>query len=357
MQIKPVAVIFIVMTLFCSFGISMDIDTTHKFIPDSLIKEMLDKIDNGKYGKHEFHSILIQIDGELICEEYFNDYSKDIVHSTASVQKSILSIMIGIAIDKGYIKDEYQKVLDYFPEYSDIKNIDDRKKALTIKDLLTCSAGFQWTEEPDFRNLTHSDSEDWIKSILDLPMIYNPGEKFNYSTAMRVILSGIIKKATSMNTLEFGKKYLFEPLSIDNYEWLLSPPNYIPKGGDWVSFRPIDLLKFGQLYLNKGIYLNDTIVSKEWVEKSTSNQIKIDDQNNYGYQWWIFGDKYPAQKMLDIKDGFQAKGAGNQFIWVIPHLKLVAVTTGGKNGLPDYSEGLLWDSIIPIALKYIDKNK
>ena len=130
--------------------------------------------------------------------------------------------MIGIAIDKGFIRDEYQKILDYFPEFSDIKNLDDRKRALTIKDLLICSAGFQWTDETDFNKLTNSDSKDWIKSILDLPMTDNPGKTFNYSTAMRVILSGIIKKTTGMNTLEFGEKYLFEPLDIDKFEWLLS---------------------------------------------------------------------------------------------------------------------------------------
>lgn len=356
MQIRKAAAIFI-LTFFSLLSMSMDIDTSNVSMTDSLINDMIDKIENGRYGKHEFNSVLIQINGKLICEEYFNGYSRDAIHFTASVQKSILSIMIGIAIDKGFIRDEYQKILDYFPEFSDIKNLDDRKRALTIKDLLICSAGFQWTDETDFNKLTNSDSKDWIKSILDLPMTDNPGKTFNYSTAMRVILSGIIKKTTGMNTLEFGEKYLFEPLDIDKFEWLLSPPNDIPKGGDWVSFRPIDLLKFGQLYLNNGIYENDTIVSKEWIRKSTTNQIKVSEQDNYGYQWWVFGNEYPAQRLLNVKDGFHAKGAGGQFIWVIPHLKLVVVTTGRKNGLPDYSEGLLWDSILPIVKEYIDDNE
>lgn len=137
----------------------------------------------------------------------------------------------------------------------------------------------------------------------------------------------------------------------------LLPPNNVPGGGAEVKFRPIDFAKFGQLYLNNGIYKNDTIVSKEWIRKSTTNQIKIDDHNNYGYQWWIFGEDYPATKLLKTNDGFHAKGAQNQFIWVIPHLKLVAVINGVRNGQPDYSEGILWDSILPIVFEYIKGKK
>lgn len=309
-----------------------------------ILKELVDQIENGKYGTVD--SVLIQLDGELVFERYFNDFDRDKLHFIASVNKSILSASIGIARDQGKIKSIKEKVLDFFPEYKDVKNLDERKRNITLKDLLTMSSGLSWEgDNIDMPKII--ESEDWIKSVLDLPMDHDPGTYFNYCTGHRYLTDGILQKTTGLNAKEFAIKYILTPLGITNYYWKTYEPNNIARSGGDFRFRPIDLLKFGQLYLNEGKWNDKCLIPKEWVKLSTSAHIKANERNDYGFQWWHPNKDHPVSMLTGENDAYYASGAGGQKIWIVPHLNLVAVSTARNRKQENTS--ILWDYIIRFA--------
>ena len=162
----------------------------------TLLAEMMQKIINGTYPN--VHSVLIIKDGKLVFEEYFYEYTKDSVQEMRSATKSIVSALTGIAIDKGYIKSKYEKVLSYFPEYT-LNNMSDAKKRITIENLLTQQTGLDCdisNEKSVGNEITMDYSDDWVKFTLDLPMIDTPGGKGMYCSGNPVTLGRIIEKAT-----------------------------------------------------------------------------------------------------------------------------------------------------------------
>lgn len=313
-------------------------------LQNEILKELVVEIENGKYG--EVHSVLIQVDGELVFEYYFHGYGRDTLHSIASVNKSFLSASIGIAIDQEKIKSIENKVLDFFPEYTNIKNLDGRKRNITLKDLLTMSSGLSWERDSvDMPDLI--DSDDWIKHMLDLPMDFDPGTAFKYCTGHRTLLDGILQKTTGLNAKDFSIKHILTPLDITDYYWKTYEPHHIAISGVDFRFRPIDLIKFGQLFLNEGIWKNKQIISKEWIKLSTSSQIKVDNVRNYGFQWWQPSENHPLNSLIKKNDIFYASGAGGQKIWIVPHLNLVAVSTASNSRGENMA--ILWDYILKFA--------
>jgi len=317
----------------------------NKAIPqDEILKELVDQIENGKYDK--VHSILIQLDGELIFERYFQGFDRDKLHFIASAHKTMISASIGVAIDQGKIKSIDEKVLDFFPGYKDIKNLDDRKRNITLKDLLTMSSGLSW--EGDNINMPKLlESDDWIKYILDLPMSHYPGTFFQYCTGHRILLDGILQNTTGLSAKEFAITYILTPLEITDYYWKTYKQDIAIHGGD-IRFRPIDLITFGQLYLNEGIWNDKRIISKEWIKLSISAHTKVNDRFNYGFQWWLLHKNNPVCTTIKENDVFIAIGAGGQIIWIVPHLELVAVLTAAGNS-PQESSTIFWDYIVRFA--------
>ena len=250
---------------------------------------------------------------EIVYNDNWNNYkTTDNVH-IASVTKSIISILIGIAIDKGMIESVNQKVLDFFPDYV-TKRGEKTIQDVTLYNLLTMTAPYKCKSEPWTKVCT---SEDWTNAILDLLGGKNgiTGE-FKYLSLGIHILSTIITKVSNMTTLEFANKYLFEPLNIkERKEFIVKNKDEhidfvtskLPKENGWfcdnkgivtagfgLCLSAEDLSKIGQMSLNKGIYNNKQIVSSKWIEQMTTPYIKCDEKfafMQYGYLWWIIDDK------------------------------------------------------------------
>lgn len=224
---------------------------------------------------------------EIVYNDTWNSYkTTDNVH-IASVTKSIISILIGIAIDKGMIENVNQKVLDFFPDYV-IKRGEKTIQEITLYNLLTMTAPYKYKSEPWTKVCT---SEDWTKSVLDLLGGRNgiTGE-FKYSTLGIHILSTIITKVSNMTTLEFANKYLFKPLGIKERN------NYIVKNKEeHISFVTSKLPKENGWFCdNKGIYNDKQIVSSKWIEQITTPYIKCDEKFSFmqhGYLWWVIDEK------------------------------------------------------------------
>jgi CubicO group peptidase (beta-lactamase class C family) len=222
----------------------------------ALLKQMLDEV---KTENHAVDSILVVRNGYIVWEEYPNDmlYDRNVPHVLYSATKSVMSALVGIAISKGYIKSVDQKVVDFFPDKT-IANLDERKRNITVENLLMMTAGFEWNEisygYSDPRNSVAQamSSGDYVQYVLDRPMAYQPGETFVYNTGNTQVLSAIITKATGLSTDAFAQKYLFEPIGITSSYWNKDAQD-IPLGGSGLELTPRDAAKFGYLFLNNGV--------------------------------------------------------------------------------------------------------
>ncbi len=267
------------------------------------------------------NSFLIVKNGYLVVEEYYNGYDQNSLHNIYSCTKSVMSALIGIAIDKKHIKSVHEKVLDFFPDY-EFKNVNDRKKEITLEHLLTMTAGLKFDElyipYTDFENpfIQMINADDWIKFVLDKPMVYDPGTVFNYSSGNSHVLSAILQRATGTTSLDYAVNHLFSPLGIsaDDIEWETDPQG-VYVGGSWLSMRSRDMAKFGLLYLHKGIWNGRRIVPEEWVIKSTEPLVTLDYDVDYGYHWWV-GDTM-----------VYAQGYMGQFIYLLEDVDMVVVFT------------------------------
>ena len=217
-------------------------------------------------SKPYINSLVIIKNGYLVKEEYFNGGDRNTLDLTYSVTKSIISALIGIAIDKGYIKGLDQKIMDFYPEYN-TPNLDSRKKDITIRHILTMQAGFDHENNISKKMIS---APNMIKAIINSELKFDPGTDYLYSTSGSHLLSGIITKATQMSTKDFAIKYLFKPLDIKSVIWT-TDQNGIYTGGAGLFLTPRDMARFGYLYLQKGQLNEQQIISAEWIKISTQN--------------------------------------------------------------------------------------
>jgi len=274
----------------------------------------------------DIHNVLIIKNGYIVAEQYYSEYTYDSLHAINSCTKSITSALIGIAVDEGYIESVNEKMIDYFPDY-EIENLTEDKQNITVENLLTMSAGFEWYEMEypygDDRNSFYQwvRSDDRIQFVLDLPLTTIPGKEFNYNTGISHILSAIIQRTTGTRTDLFANEHLFEPLGIINYNWFIDL-NGIATGGHGLRLYPRDMAKIGYLYLKHGEWDGEQIISENWIDESSTAHIqrKYIPEFHYGYHWWVKPDSY-----------YTAVGAYGQWIYVIPDYDLVIVFTNNLN--------------------------
>ncbi|MEN8227306.1 MAG: serine hydrolase [Bacteroidota bacterium] len=271
----------------------------------------------------DIHSVLIVKDGYIIAEQYYSeDYSADSLHHIASCTKSITSALLGIAMEKGFLQNVDQHMIDFFPEY-EVQNLSEAKESITLEHMLTMSAGLEWYEMEYPYGDDRNTYRQWINQgggvqfVLDRPMIAVPGEEYSYNTGASHVLSGILQKVTGARTDSFALEYLFTPIGIDNYYWPVDGGG-IAYGGSSMRLTPRDMARFGYLYLKNGIWDGARIIPENWVEQSQQKHIarKYIEDYYYGYHWWV-----------SDKNSFSAMGYGGQWITVIPEHNLVVVFT------------------------------
>lgn len=285
------------------------------------------------------HSLLIVRNGYLVTEAYWQPYDQTTYHQMASVTKSVTGILVGIAIDKGYIKSADQPLLDFFPERT-VANLDAKKQAITLEHLLSLTPGLSCMDRLGSDQAVQQ-SKDWVQYMLDLPMSDAPGTRFNYCTGALHLLSAVLQEATGMTARDFANEQLFQPLGIAPVppaRWG-SDPQGITTGGFGLQLQPRDMAKLGYLYLNQGKWAGRQIVSSDWVAVSTTKHSVWEEQNRaYGYLWWL----YPAQGY------YAAMGMGGQQIHIVPKLNLVVVLTSALHPNAEaYLDHLLNDYIMP----------
>ena len=304
------------------------------------LNEAVQKIANGDYG--DINSLLVIRDQYLVLEKYFSPeyHGREYIQTIRSATKSITSVLIGIAIEQGKIVGVQTKLLDYYPEYKSPGNKDSAKRKITLEQVLTMTSGIQWAEipysNPDNDVYKMHRSPDWIKYVLERPMDLSPGN-FVYNSGGAVLLSGILKYSTGESAEEFAIDHLFQPLGIKKWTWSLGM-NGITNTGWGLSMRRLDMARMGILLLKGGRWHEKQLVPREWIQISTRSHVttRILDKDltkfEYGYQWWRFTDHDTTVSNLAINDVYFAWGYGGQFIFVIPHLDMVVVSTGDNYG-------------------------
>ncbi len=298
-------------------------------------------MDPGKFNdleqmiKSQFRNlngIVIIRKGYIVFERYFNGTSPDDSHSLASVTKSITSALIGIAIDDGYIKSVDQKVLEFFPEHVSSPN-EFQKRTISIKHILTMTAPFAFSIKSGSGRFNEPldrlrRQRDWIKYILNLMGKNKPLGRFQYSTASTHLLSAIITRSTNMCAREYANKRLFHPLGMreipdhkmksfqlddvfgKNVTGWIKDPQGNNAGGWGLTLNLRDMARFGFLYLNRGVWNKNQVISKTWIDESTAP-----NSNNYGYLWWLRNE--------DNISIYLALGSGGNVICCIPEKDLV----------------------------------
>ena len=308
----------------------------------ALLAQMMQKIVDGTYTN--VHSVLIIKDGKLVFEEYFYEYDKDKLHELRSASKSFVSALTGIAIDKKLIPDIDKTVLPYFPEYT-FNNNTDAKKKITIKHLLTNQSGLDCdvsNDKSEGNETKMSNSNDWVKFTLDLPMVDTPGGRGMYCSGNPITLGRIIEKTSRQPLPKFAKENLFDPLGITHFEWHFKPDVSSAETFCQVYLRPRDMAKFGLLYLNHGNWKGKQIISRGWIKESLSKHSTVQNVD-YGYLWWI--------KYLDADGvryyGKAAQGNGGQKIYIWEELNMVTVITGGNYNTQSPSDEIIRKYILP----------
>jgi len=289
-------------------------------------------------------SVLVSVGGELVEERYFRGASRQRPENLKSVSKSIISLLVGIAIDHRYLAGVDQPIAGFFPRFFAATK-DAQKAAITIEDLLTMRSGLETTSNRNYGRWVQS--PNWVWHVLSRPFVDRPGGRMVYSTGSSHLLSAILTRATGMSTLAFGRQYLAMPLGIDLPAWQQDPQG-IYFGGNEMQLTPPAMLKIGQLYLRSGTLDGREVVSERWVRASLNPRTRSRfSGRQYGYGWWT--------RSLGGHLVQYAWGYGGQFIFVVPELDLVAVMTStptpgdGRREHLRALYGMMEDEIIPAA--------
>ena len=266
------------------------------------------------------YGILVSQQGDVILEKYFNGSSSDKLVNIKSASKSILSALVGIAISQGHISSLNQPIGDYFGEH--LNNDSGRHKAsITIENLITMQSGLESTSNRNYGAWVLS--TDWVAFALNLEMEYPPGMLMRYSTGNTHMLSAILTKATGLTVLQYARENLTSSLGFRLAEWPRDPMG-IYFGGNDMEMTARQMLKFGELYLNRGRANGKQVVPAKWINDSFQRHANSTREQGryYGYGWWL--------REMAGYDTAYAWGYGGQFIILIPDLKLVVVTTSSS---------------------------
>jgi CubicO group peptidase (beta-lactamase class C family)/chromosome segregation ATPase len=281
------------------------------------------------------YGFLLIRNGYLVAEQYWREGDVTKAHNMKSASKSVISSLVGIAIERGHFKLD-QPIIDLLPQSKLLLDVPD-KKQITVRHLLTMRSGLEPTSYQSYNSWVAS--SDWIEEALKAPLLSVPGTTYHYSTANSHLLSAILAGNTGMSTRAFAEKELFNPMGVTISGWE-TDPNGIHVGGNNLSILPRDMAKFGQLYLDHGRWQEHQLIPKWWVDASTAVSDNGEHQTygNYGFLWW--------SEPLD-QGSFAAVGYGGQYVVVSPEHNTVMVVISELE-----SKGDLWETKLFDLLNY-----
>ena len=300
---------------------------------------LLDFVNTVEKADLNLHSLMVVRHGQVVAEGWWAPYAPQLKHTLYSLSKSFTSTAIGMAVAEGKLTVE-DKVISFFKD--DLPaTVSDNLAAMRVKDLLTMSTGHDKEPTPNMRT---DGSKNWIKVFLAHPVEHQPGTHFVYNSGATYMLSAIVQKLTNQPVLAYLKPRLFDPLGIEGADWEVDP-NGINTGGWGLRVRTEDIAKFGQLYLQKGIWNGKRLLSETWISDATRGQVQSvggkrkaeenDWLQGYGYQFWRCRH-----------DAYRGDGAFGQYCLVLPNEDAVVAVTSETADMQAILDAV-WDHILP----------
>jgi CubicO group peptidase (beta-lactamase class C family) len=293
---------------------------------------------------YQVDSVVVIRNGYIVYEDYPTGHTETMRHTLYSVTKSITSAVMGIALGQGHFNGTQDRLIDFFPNRT-IAHLDYWKEAITVENLLTMRAGFEWDEwsvsyeDGDNPAVQLVTSLDAIQMVLDCPMAAQPGTVWVYNSGVSHLLSAIVNVTTGRVTSDFAQEFLFDPLGISSVSWDADFSG-VSFGGFGLNLRPRDMAKLGYLLLNDGVWDGQQVIPSSWIEASITLNHSGGANIGYGYQWWLNPDW----------EAFSARGYQGQRIHVLPNENLVVVFTASR-GHVNY-DAIIEDYILPAVHEY-----
>lgn len=286
---------------------------------------------------HEFHSFMLVRHGCVIAEGWWAPYRREYPHMLFSLSKSFTSTAVGLAVSEGRFRID-DAVLSFFPDEAPAE-ISDMLAAMEVQHLLTMTTGH---ETDSWAYMADETDTAWVKRFFQVPVLHMPGKHFVYDSGASYMLSAIVQKTTGMKLTDYLKPRLFEPIGIENASWQESPEG-INKGGIGLSITTEDIARFGQLYLQKGVWQGKQVIPEAWIATATAAQVpngndaESDWTQGYGYQFWRC--RYGA---------YRGDGVFGQYCIVLPEQDAVLAVTGGMDVFDMQQPlNLLWENLLP----------
>jgi CubicO group peptidase (beta-lactamase class C family) len=294
----------------------------------------------------QLHGLVVSHRGRIVFEHYAKGHQAGRLANVKSVSKSIVAALVGVAIERKLIAGVREPIVRWFPELR--KDPDPRRAQITIEDLLTMRSGLEPTSGPNYGPWVTS--RNWVRHVLDRPMVSTPGTSMEYSTGSSHLLSAILTKATGRSTHQFAVDALAEPLGIRLARWPRDPQG-IYFGGNDMLMTPRQMIAVGELWLNDGRARSAQVVPAAWVETSCQPRTRSrwDPEREYGYGWW-------SQTFGAYRACF-AWGFGGQYILVFRELGLVVAVTSAttvsdeRHAYRQQLFGLLERHVLPLAAR------
>jgi CubicO group peptidase (beta-lactamase class C family) len=315
------------------------------------VTRLVNRVVEGTYP--DVHGILVYRGGKLVVEEYFYGYDRDRVHQMRSASKSVVSALVGIAIDRGALSGDSEFVTKRLP-YASYANPDPRKNRLTLRDLLTMRSGLacdDWDAASPGNESRVYESTDWVKFVLDLPVTDQPGTKGHYCSGNVAVAGRVVERATGQLLPVFAQENLFTPLGIRTgdvrWNYTLSSEN----AGTFAQLymRPRDMLKLGMLFQQQGMWNGRQVISRDWITRSTAKWSTVGD-SEYGYFWWHQWTNAAMPDGSRRVDMLVATGNGGQKIYIVPSLDLIVVLTGGNFNTNSPAMTIMAKELLPALL-------
>ncbi|MHA6532378.1 serine hydrolase domain-containing protein [Paenibacillus sp. BAC0078] len=305
-------------------------------VPSSAISAFLNAIEEQNI---ELHSFMLLRHRNVVAEGWWSPYKPELPHTLFSLSKSFTSTAIGIAVSERLLSLD-DKVVSFFPDEAPA-DISPNLAEMKISHLLMMGTGHTFDTTMDMQR---SADGNWVRAFLELPVEKTPGSLFLYNTGATYMLAAILQKVSGLTLLEYLEPRLFSPLGIKSPTWE-SCPRGINVGGYGLSVTTEEIAKFGQLYLQQGMWNNEQILPKEWIAAATSKQIEngngspeassSDWSQGYGYQFWQCRH-----------DAYRADGAFGQLCMVMPQQDAVVAITSGTNNMQRIMDAV-WDHLLP----------
>jgi CubicO group peptidase (beta-lactamase class C family) len=304
-----------------------------------------------QWPKHKIHAVIIARRGKLVLERYFSGedvrwvqsspvyFSPSELHDTRSISKSVTSLLIGIARGEGKFPPLESSVIDFFPEYADLRTTENVR--ITFQHLLAMTHGLLWNENKPWEDPANNErrmleAKDPYRYVMEQPMALPPGKLFNYCGGATSVLGAALAKAVDRKIDAYAGEKLFGPLAIKDFEWLGCTGSTEVAAFGGLRLKPRDLAKLGQLMADDGRWNDKQVLPAGWVVESTRPRIdtRINTEGygalSYGYQWWL-GRTLRSRHDLPLIAGF---GNGGQRLFVVPSLDLVVAINAAHYGSP-----------------------